>query len=54
MWAAEKGRTDVVEELIGRGAHVNAQDKVRCLREYCRQWNRREEVSWRWKCVPVG
>ena len=54
MWAAENGRTDVVEELIGRGAGVNAQDKVRCLRGYCRQWSRREEVSWRWKCVPVG
>ena len=37
MMAAEKGRTDVVEELVGRGTDVNAQDKVRCLRGYCRQ-----------------
>ena len=54
MWAAGEGRADVVEELIGRGADVNAQDKVRCLRRYCRQWSRREEVSWRREYVPVG
>ena len=54
MLAAGMGRTDVVEELIGRGSDVNVQDKVRCLREYCRQWSRREEVLWRWECVAVG
>ena len=43
MLAAEEGRTDVVEELIGWGANVNAKDKVRCLRGYCRQWSRREK-----------
>ena len=32
MQAAAHGRTDVVEELIKRGADMNAQDKVRCLR----------------------
>ena len=53
MLAAGMGRTDVVEELIGRGTDVNVQDKVICLRGYCRQWSRREEVSWRWECVPV-
>ena len=53
MLAAGMGRIDVVEELTGRGADVNVQDKVRCLRGYCRQWSRREEVSWKWECVPV-
>ena len=54
MLAASEGRTDVVEELIRQGGDVNVQDKVRCLRGYCRQWSRREEVSWRCECVPVG
>ena len=30
--AAERGKTDVVKELVRRGADVNAQDKVSCLR----------------------
>ena len=53
MLASGMGRTDVMEELIGRGADVNAQTEVRCLRGYSRQCSRREEVSWRWECVPV-
>ena len=40
MHAAAWGRTDVVEELIKRGADMNAQEKVRCLRGYCKQWSR--------------
>ena len=54
MFAAGKGRTDVVEELIRQGGDVNAQNVVRCLRGYYRQWSRRDEVSWRLECVPVG
>ena len=54
MLAAQYGKTDVVEELISRGGDVNAQDKVRCLRGYYRQWSRRERVWWRWECVSVG
>ena len=40
--AAEDGKTDVVKELVRRGADVNAQDKVRCLRGCSRHWKRRE------------
>ena len=53
MYAAALGRTDVVEELIKRGADMNAQDKVRCLRGYCKQWSRWCEVCWRWGYVTV-
>ena len=40
MYAAGQGRTDVVVELIKRGADMNAQDKVRCLRGYYMQSSR--------------
>ena len=34
MEAAREGKTDVVEDLIGRGLDVNAQDEVSYLRRY--------------------
>ena len=36
IFAAGEGMIDVVEELIGRGADVDARDKVRYLRGYYR------------------
>ena len=40
IWAARKGKSDVVRELAQRGADVNAQDEVRWLRGCSGQWRR--------------
>ena len=31
MFAAERGRTDIVQALIGAGANICAKDRVSCL-----------------------